>query len=137
MKIILALSAVVLLSLGVPRPGHSEYIENHAAWRKQPELVKLGFVMGYVDNVTNIAVSKEPYVLSTYLGNRACMAEIKPTVGMLLDALERAYERNVHLWSEPASEVLRGVIHHVCLDHVNEIRRIGGLRPTEKWKSWQ
>lgn len=124
----------VLLAVALAPPAEAQYVPNYETWKNLPKSQKTGFVMGLFDFWLTTSDTPDQYAFGGGIGH--CSNVVKFSGNMLRDAVDQAYLRQPGRWEHPATVLVRGVLHHMCLKHINTAREIDGLKPWLPWDDW-
>jgi hypothetical protein len=128
------LIAAVFLVVALTQSAQAQFVSKYETWRGLSESSQVGYVMAILDSFILTSDTPDQQVFGD--GIELCAVAIKLSGDMLRDAVEQAYLRMPNRWGEPPLLIVRGVVHHMCLKHVNIEREKVGLKPWLPWKDW-
>lgn len=121
-----ALIVVALMGSAAPADAVC-FLCNRSDWAMQNEAVKIGFVMGVINEATTLLF--EAPETSKYRHDLAsCLLDLQLTASDLIDVVDQQYQ-DLSNWEEGPSSMLNQGLRKACLSHMNRARAARGDEP--------
>jgi len=130
---LLLVVSILLISNSV----QAGFITKYSDWRDLNASEKRAFVMGVYDTNHSSTGNRTKDETANIFGIDVCGSSLNLGSAMLADAVDAAYLRNPQRWGNMGVVMVHGVLHHMCLNYINNFRQKFKLKPLKPWENWK